>query len=173
MARPALPGPEGLGVPDLRRQDAAAGQGLAPVRWRGARRTGADHLIGRCSICPPLMPDDPVGANGLAGAAPDAVSALDCIQAATLCCLAQRGCEVQQGFVTRGSSTSDMHVQAGGLWPQFQPSRNVDVLQPRHACTSRVQCSQAAQGAELSSIHRAAIGRAVSRSPKESCCSPA
>jgi len=33
--------------------------------------------------------------------------------------------------------------------------------------------SEAAQEAELSSIHNAAMGRAVSRSPKESCCSPA
>jgi hypothetical protein len=32
---------------------------------------------------------------------------------------------------------------------------------------------EAAQEAELSSIHKAAMGRAVSRSPKESCCSPA
>jgi NADPH:quinone reductase len=46
---------------------------------------------------------------------------------------------------------------------------------PRACRLSGWCCSSvgAAQGTELSSIHKAAIGRAVSRSPKESCCSPA
>jgi hypothetical protein len=37
----------------------------------------------------------------------------------------------------------------------------------------RLVCSETTQAAELSSIHRAAMGIAVSRLPKESCCSPA
>ena len=39
--------------------------------------------------------------------------------------------------------------------------------------TDGLSRSETAQDAEPSSIHRAAMGRAVSRSPKESCCSPA
>jgi MFS family permease len=51
----------------------------------------------------------------------------------------------------------------------LRPERKVRYSSPASGASSRSE----AQGTELSSIHKAAMGRAVSRSPKESCCSPA
>jgi hypothetical protein len=52
-------------------------------------------------------------------------------------------------------------------------AQNTGAVHLERAVFPAATAAEAAQGAELSSVHRAAMGRAVSRSPKESWCSPA